>query len=182
MPSKKWIFFVNFWLSLIMCAILSVCLTIGQGDPAHPLAPGSHLSLSGFAVTFCVAFISSMIVATFVPLVRIGAWMTRRMNGEPGTHLWWLIDSAIQVTFFLVFVDLLVTLGLTGINVGFAGLSLAAVNPVTGLNWFDLWWVLNMKFWPVAYVAFLVARPSAEALATKSAGGMFAEAPASQNA
>lgn len=177
MPSKKWIVWTNSWLSLIMCVILSICLTIGQSNPNYPLGPGSHLSLVGFGITFCIAFISSMIVATFVPLPRMGAWFMRKMDGERGTQLWWLVDSAIQVTFFLVCVDFLVTIGLTTVFAGVAALSPLAINPVTGLNWIDLWWVLNMKFWPVAYIAFLVARPCAETLATACNGGSMFDEP-----
>lgn len=177
MPSKKWIFLTNLWLSLIMSTILTICLTIGQSNPNYPLAPGSHLSLSGFGTTFAVAFLASMLIATTVPLMRIGGWLTRRMDGEPGTHLWWLVDSAMQVTFFLVLVNFFVTVGLTIINAGVPALSLNALNPVTGLNWVDLWWVLNMKFWAIAYVAFLIARPTAEALATKTAGETLAQSP-----
>ena len=148
MPSKKWIFFNNVFLAFIMSVILSICLTVGQGQ---------HLSLMGFAYTFAVAFVTSIVVAFLVPLPRGGAWFARRMGAEPDTCVFYLVDSAMQVTGFLVIVNLVMTIALSG------------VGDIGGMSAFDRWWMMNMQFWQLAYLAFLVTRPVSAALAGRIA-------------
>lgn len=155
MPSKKWVCFNNVFLSAIMSTILSVCLTVGQGQ---------HLSLAGFGYTFAVAFVASLVVAFLVPLPRMGAWYARKMGAQEDTGVFYLIDSAMQVTGFLVILNLVMTIALTGSGY------------IQGLSFFDRWWILVIQFWAVAYLAFLITRPVAAALAAKCDGNA-AQAP-----
>ena len=157
MPSMKWIIVNNLFLCFIMSCLLSICLTVGQGV---------HLSLEGFAFTFAVAFIASLVIAFAVPLPKMGAWFTRQMGSDPENRsgLYYLVESAIQVTFFLTLVNLVMTIALSGIG------------DINGLSWFDRWWIMNMQFWAVALVAFLIARPVSAALASKIAGAPGAKA------
>jgi len=149
MPSKKWVAWCNIFLSLFMAILLSICLTVGQQI---------HLSFAGFAYTFAFAFVTSLIVAFFAHLPRIGAWYARMGGGQPNALGSFMFDSAIQVSYFLVIVNLVMVIALTGI--GFLG----------AFSFFDRWWMMNIQFWPVAYVAYLVALPLSMGLASKIAG------------
>ena len=149
MPSIKWIILNTFVLAFCMAVLLSICLTVGQGV---------HLSLEGFAFTFAVAFGASLVIAFIVPLPKIGVWYARQMGATPQNNngVFFLIDSAIQVTGFLVLVNAIMTIALTGLG------------DIGGLSWFDRWWIMNMQFWAVALIAFLVVRPFAASIASKA--------------
>lgn len=147
MPTKLWIFVNNIALSAIMSVLLSICLTVGQGISITPM---------GFLMTFAWAFGTSVVVAYLVPLARIGAWFAKNMSAEPGSGIFYLFECLLQVTFFLVIVDLVMTFALTGFG------------DIGGFTWFDRWWMLNMQFWAIALVCYFVARPLSAALASKA--------------
>jgi hypothetical protein len=146
MPSRKWIAIVNITLSLLMSVFLSVLFTVGQGF---------HRTLAGFGYTFAFAFGTSLFVAFLIPLPRAGNWFAKRMGAEPGTGMFYILDSAVQVVFFLIMVNLVMTLALSGY--GF----------IDGLSFFDRWWIMNINFFAIAYVTFLLVRTVAVALADR---------------
>ena len=144
MPTRKWIVINNLVLSFLMSIFLSICFTVGQGF---------HLSLSGFFYTFAFAFGTSILVAFTVPLPRAGVWFAKKMGAEPGTGVFYLLDSAVQVVFFLIMVNLVMTLALTGF--GF----------IEELSFFDRWWIMNINFYAIAYLTFLLVRVASAGIA-----------------
>ncbi len=162
MPTYKWVATVNLFLCVIMAFLLSIFLTVGQGQ---------HLSLEGWTFTLAVAFVASLVIAFIVPLPKMGAWFATQICGkDQGGGVFYLVDSAMQVAGFLVCVNLIMTIALSG------------TGDINGMSFIDRWWIMNLNFWAVAYICFLVARPISTALATKIWGDSSFKAPAGENA
>lgn len=147
MPSKPWIAVCNITLSFVMSVILAICFTVGMGQ---------SVTLQGFAFTFCASFVSALVVSFVVPLPRIGSWYASKMNFERGSGTGYIVESVIEVTLFLVIMNIPMVAAMTGFD------------ELGGMTFFDRWWSMNMNFWPVAFIAFLISRPLSEAIATKA--------------
>lgn len=156
MPSKSWIAACNVALSFIMSVILAICFTVGMGQSVTP---------EGFAFTFCASFVSALIVSFVVPLPRIGGWYAAKMGFEHGSGMAYLVENVIEVTLFLVIMNIPMVAAMTGFG------------ELGGMTFFDRWWSMNMNFWPVAFIAFMISRTLAEAIATKVTSGRKAESP-----
>lgn len=150
--SFKWASLTNIFLSLFMAALLSVLFTIGQGN---------HISIDGYLFTFAWALAGSLVVAFVVPLPRMGGWWARQMGADAmndKSGMPFFLDSMIQVAFFLVCVNAILTSALSGFGT------------IDGMSWFDRWWGMNLQFYAVAFVAYLVCCPLASAIASKITG------------
>lgn len=161
MPSKPWIAVCNIALSFIMSVILAICFTVGMGQ---------SVTLQGFAFTFLASFLSALVVSFVVPLPRIGSWYASKMGFERGSGAGYIAESVIEVTLFLVIMNIPMVAAMTGFG------------ELGGMTFFDRWWSMNMNFWPVAFIAFMVSRTLSEAIATKATAGRKAEAPAREAA
>lgn len=149
--SFKWAALTNVFLSIFMAGILSILFTIGQGN---------HISLEGYLVTFVWALVGSLIVAFLEPLPRMGGWWARQMGADPmnKSGVFFVLDSIIEVAFFLVSVNLILTFALTGFET------------LGEMTWFDRWWGMNHQFYFTALVCYIVFCPLASAIATKITG------------
>jgi hypothetical protein len=124
-----------------------------------PIGQGHPVTIENFAFGFAISMVAALILAFFAQLPRIGAWFAHQIGGKPGTAISYLYESVVEVTIFLIGLDLVMTIAMTGIET------------IGGLSWFDRWWLMNIQFWGIAFVAFLAARPAAEGLATRITSG-----------
>ena len=76
MHSKKYYIVYGLFFSLIVAAVLCLCLTIMQGVP--------HIDPVFWLMSFAVAFVTSFVVTAVIPLARIAAACAVYFDAQPG--------------------------------------------------------------------------------------------------
>lgn len=145
MYSKKYYIVYGLFFSLIVAAVLCLCLTIMQGVP--------HIDPVLFLMSFGVAFVTSFVVTAVLPLARIAAMCAEYFDAKPGTFAFRLVQNVFLSTLIMFFLGIVMTAFMTGIG------ETQALNAMTGqmigVNLFDRFVALCLQFWPtIVIVAF----------------------------
>lgn len=146
MHSKKYYIVYGLFFSLIVAAVLCLCLTIMQGVP--------HIDPVFWLMSFAVAFVTSFVVTAVVPLARIAAACAVYFDAQPGSVAFRLIQNVFFSTLIMFFLGIVMTAFMTGVG------ETQALNAMTGemigVNLFDRFVALCLQFWPtIVIVAFL---------------------------
>ena len=165
MHSKKYYIVYGLFFSLIVAAILCLCLTIAQGVP--------HIDPVFWAMSFAVAFVTSFLVTSVLPLAKISAACAVYFDARPGSVAFRLVQNVFFSTLIMLFLGAVMTCFMTGVG------ETQALNAITGqmvgVNVFDRFVALCMQFWPtIVVVAFLsdpLAGGIAGALVKEKTGG-----------
>lgn len=154
MYSKVYYIVYGFFFSLIVAAVLCLCLTIMQGVP--------HIDPIFFLMSFAVAFVTSFLVMSIIPLARIAAACAVYFDAKPGTVAFRLLQNVFFSTLIMFFLGMVMTAFMTG--VGPAG----AMNSMTGqmveTDLFDRFVSLCLQFWPTIVIVAMLSDPAAGGL------------------
>lgn len=155
MYSKVYYIVYGFFFSLIVAAVLCLCLTIMQGVP--------HIDPIFFLMSFAVAFVTSFLVTSIIPLARIAAACAVYFDAKPGTVAFRLLQNVFFSTLIMFFLGLVMTAFMTGIG------PAEALNSMTGqmveTNLFDRFVSLCLQFWPTIVIVAMLSDPAAGGLA-----------------
>lgn len=171
MYSKKYYIVYGLFFSLIVAAVLCLCLTIMQGVP--------HIDPVFFLMSFGVAFVTSFVVTAVLPLARIAAMCAEYFDVKPGTFAFRLVQNVFLSTLIMFFLGIVMTAFMTGIG------ETQALNAMTGqmigVNLFDRFVALCLQFWPIIVIVAFLSDPAAGGLANlliKPENRMAKDAPA----
>lgn len=155
MYSKVYYIVYGFFFSLIVAAVLCLCLTIMQGV--------AHIDPIFFLMSFAVAFVTSFLVTSIIPLARIAAACAVYFDAKPGTVAFRLLQNVFFSTLIMFFLGLAMTAFMTGVG------SAEAMNSMTGqmveTNLFDRFVSLCLQFWPTIVIVAMLSDPAAGGLA-----------------
>lgn len=155
MYSKLYYIVYGFFFSLIVAAVLCLCLTIMQGMP--------HIDPVFYLMSFGVAFVTSFVVTSVVPLARIAAACAEYFDAKPGTVAFRLLQNVFFSTLIMFFLGIVMTAFMTGIG------PVEAVSAMTGqpmeTNLFDRFVSLCLQFWPTIVIVAMLSDPAAGGLA-----------------
>lgn len=155
MHSKKYYIVYGLFFSLIVAAVLCLCLTIMQGVP--------HIDPVFWLMSFAVAFVTSFVVTAVVPLARIAAACAVYFDAQPGSVAFRLIQNVFFSTLIMFFLGLVMTAFMTGVG------ETQALNAMTGemigVNLFDRFVALCLQFWPTIVIVAFLSDPAAGGLA-----------------
>lgn len=155
MHSKKYYIVYGLFFSLIVAAVLCLCLTIMQGMP--------HIDPMFYLMSFGVAFVTSFVVTAVLPLARIAAACAVYYDAKPGSVAFRLIQNVFFSTLIMFVLGIVMTAFMTGVGIT------EAVNPMTGLvdpvNLFDRFAALCIQFWPTIVIVAFLSDPAAGGLA-----------------
>ena len=155
MHSKKYYIVYGLFFSLIVAAVLCLCLTIMQGMP--------HIDPMFYLMSFGVAFVTSFVVTAVIPLARIAAACAVYYDAKPGSVAFRLIQNVFFSTLIMFVLGIVMTAFMTGVGIT------EAVNPMTGLvdpvNLFDRFAALCIQFWPTIVIVAFLSDPAAGGLA-----------------
>lgn len=173
MHSKKYYLVYGLFFSLFVAAVLCLCLTISQGMP--------HIDPVFYGMSFLVAFITSFVVTSVIPLGRVAAACAVYYDAKPGSVAFRLIQNVFFSTLIMLFLGLVMTAFMTGIG------ETQTLSTMTGemmaVNLFDRFVGLCMQFWPVIIIVAFLCDPAAGGLAgaivKENASGAPAGAPKS---
>lgn len=93
MHSKKYYIVYGLFFSLIVAAVLCLCLTIMQGMP--------HIDPMFYLMSFGVAFVTSFVVTAVLPLARIAAACAVYYDAKPGSVAFRLIQNVFFSTLIM---------------------------------------------------------------------------------
>lgn len=108
MYSKVYYIVYGFFFSLIVAAVLCLCLTIMQGV--------AHIDPIFFLMSFAVAFVTSFLVTSIIPLARIAAACAVYFDDKPGTVAFRLLQNVFFSTLIMFFLGLVMTAFMTGVG------------------------------------------------------------------
>lgn len=155
MHSKKYYIVYGLFFSLIVAAILCLCLTIAQGVP--------HIDPVFWALSFAVAFVTSFLVTSVLPLAKISAACAVYFDAKPGSVAFRLIQNVFFSTLIMLFLGAVMTCFMTGVG------ETTALNAMTGemvgVNVFDRFVSLCLQFWAIIVVVAFLSDPLAGAIA-----------------
>ena len=155
MHSKKYYIVYGLFFSLIVAAVLCLCLTIMQGVP--------HIDPVFWLMSFAVAFVTSFVVTAVVPLARIAAACAVYFDAQPGSVAFRLIQNVFFSTLIMFFLGIVMTAFMTGVG------ETQALNAMTGemigVNLFDRFVALCLQFWPTIVIVAFLSDPAAGGLA-----------------
>lgn len=155
MYSKLYYIVYGLFFSLIVAAVLCLCLTIMQGMP--------HIDPVFFGMSFAVAFVTSFVVTSVIPLARVAAACAVYFDAKPGTVAFRLIQNVFFGTLIMFFLGIVMTAFMTGVN------PVEAVSSLTGqvmeTNLFDRFVALCLQFWPTIIIVAMLSDPAAGGLA-----------------
>ena len=155
MHSKKYYIVYGLFFSLIVAAVLCLCLTIMQGVP--------HIDPVFWLMSFAVAFVTSFVVTAVVPLARIAAACAVYFDAQPGSVAFRLIQNVFFSTLIMFFLGIVMTAFMTGVG------ETQALNAMTGemigVNLFDRFVALCLQFWPTIVIVGFLSDPAAGGLA-----------------
>lgn len=155
MHSKKYYIVYGLFFSLIVAAVLCLCLTIMQGVP--------HIDPVFWLMSFAVAFVTSFVVTAVIPLARIAAACAVYFDAQPGSVAFRLIQNVFFSTLIMFFLGLVMTAFMTGVG------ETQALNAMTGemigVNLFDRFVALCLQFWPTIVIVAFLSDPAAGGLA-----------------
>ena len=155
MYSKVYYIVYGFFFSLIVAAVLCLCLTIMQGVP--------HIDPIFFLMSFAVAFVTSFLVTSIIPLARIAEACAVYFDAKPGTVAFRLLQNVFFSTLIMFFLGLVMTAFMTGVG------PAEAMNSMTGqmveTNLFDRFVSLCLQFWPTIVIVAMLSDPAAGGLA-----------------
>ena len=101
MHSKKYYIVYGLFFSLIVAAVLCLCLTIAQGVP--------HIDPVFWALSFAVAFVTSFIVTSILPLAKLSASCAVYFDAKPGSVAFRLIQNVFFSTLIMFFLGAVMT-------------------------------------------------------------------------
>ncbi len=155
MYSKAYYIVYGLFFSIIVAAVLCLCLTIMQGVP--------HIDPMFFLMSFLVAFVTSFLVTSILPLARIAAACAVYFDAKPGTVAFRLIQNVFLSTLIMFFLGIVMTAFMTGVG------ETQAVNAMTGeligVNLFDRFVSLCLQFWPTIVIVAFLSDPLAGGIA-----------------
>ena len=155
MHSKKYYIVYGLFFSLIVAAVLCLCLTIMQGVP--------HIDPVFWLMSFAVAFVTSFVVTAVIPLARIAAACAVYFDAQPGSVAFRLIQNVFFSTLIMFFLGIVMTAFMTGVG------ETQALNAMTGemigVNLFDRFVALCLQFWPTIVIVAFPSDPAAGGLA-----------------
>ena len=155
MHSKKYYIVYGLFFSLIVAAVLCLCLTIMQGVP--------HIDPVFWLMSFAVAFVTSFVVTAVIPLARIAAACAVYFDAQPGSVAFRLIQNVFFSTLIMFFLGIVMTAFMTGVG------ETQALNAMTGemigVNLFDRFVALCLQFWPTIVIVAFLSDPAAGGLA-----------------
>lgn len=155
MYGKVYYIVYGFFFSLIVAAVLCLCLTIMQGVP--------HIDPIFFLMSFAVAFVTSFLVTSIIPLARIAAACAVYFDAKPDTVAFHLLQNVFFSTLIMFFLGLVMTAFMTGVG------PAEAMNSMTGqmveTNLFDHFVSLCLQFWPTIVIVAMLSDPAAGGLA-----------------
>lgn len=155
MHSRKYYIVYGLFFSLFVAAVLCICLTLSQGMP--------HIDPAFYGLSFLVAFVTSFVVTSVIPLARIAGACAIYYDAKPGSVAFRLIQNVFFSTLIMFFLGIVMTAFMTGIE------ESMVLAPMTGevvaVNLFDRFCGLCMQFWPVIVIVALLCDPAAGGLA-----------------
>lgn len=155
MHSKKYYIVYGLFFSLFVAAVLCICLTLSQGMP--------HIDPVFYGMSFLVAFVTSFVVTSVIPLARIAGACAEYYDAKPGSVAFRLIQNVFFSTLIMFFLGIVMTAFMTGVG------ETQALSTMTGemmaVNLFDRFCGLCMQFWPVIVIVALLCDPAAGGLA-----------------
>ncbi|MEA5020934.1 MAG: hypothetical protein VB027_11270 [Gordonibacter sp.] len=155
MYSKKYYIVYGLFFSLIVAAVLCLCLTIMQGMP--------HIDPVFYAMSFGVAFVASFVVTAVIPLAHIAAACAVYYDAKPGSVAFRLIQNVFFSTLIMFFLGIVMTVFMTG--VGETQAMSAMTGQVMVVNLLDRFVSLCLQFWPTIVIVAFLADPAAGGLA-----------------
>lgn len=155
MYSKKYYIVYGLFFSLIVAAVLCLCLTIMQGMP--------HIDPVFYAMSFGVAFVASFVVTAVIPLARIAAACAVYYDAKPGSVAFRLIQNVFFSTLIMFFLGIVMTVFMTG--VGETQATSVMTGQVMAVNLLDRFVSLCLQFWPTIVIVAFLADPAAGGLA-----------------
>ncbi|WP_297154614.1 hypothetical protein [uncultured Ellagibacter sp.] len=155
MHSKKYYIVYGLFFSIIVAAVLCLCLTIAQGVP--------HIDPICWALSFAVAFVTSFLVTSILPLAKLSASCAVYFDAKPGSVAFRLIQNVFFSTLIMFFLGAVMTCFMTG--VGETEAVNAMTGQVVGVNVFDRFVALCMQFWPTIVIVAFLSDPLAGAIA-----------------
>ena len=167
MHSKKYYIVYGLFFSLIVAAVLCLCLTIMQGMP--------HIDPMFYLMSFGVAFVTSFVVTAVLPLARIAAACAiiplARIAGaaaeyydaKPGTLGFRIVQNIFFSTLIMFVLGIVMTAFMTG--VGEVEAMSTMTGQMMGTNLFDRFVSLCLQFWPTIVIVAFLSDPAAGGLA-----------------
>ena len=155
MHSKKYYIVYGLFFSLIVAAVLCLCLTIMQGMP--------HIDPMFYLMSFGVAFVTSFVVTAVIPLARIAAACAVYYDAKPGSVAFRLIQNVFFSTLIMFVLGIVMTAFMTG--VGEVQTMSAMTGQMMGTNLFDRFVSLCLQFWPTIVIVAFLSDPAAGGLA-----------------
>lgn len=155
MYSKKYYIAYGLFFSLIVAAVLCLCLTIMQGMP--------HIDPVFYVMSFGVAFVASFVVTAVIPLARIAAACAAYYDAKPGSVAFRLIQNVFFSTLIMFFLGIIMTVFMTG--VGETQAMSVMTGQMMGVNLLDRFVSLCLQFWPTIVIVAFLADPAAGGLA-----------------
>lgn len=157
MHSKKYYLVYGLFFSAFVAAVLCLCLTVAQGMP--------HIDPVFYGMSFLVAFLTSFVVTSVVPLARIAAACAVYYDARPGGFAFRLVQNVFFSTLIMFFLGIVMTAFMTGVG------DAQAFSSMTGdyvtVNLFDRFVGLCMQFWPTIVIVAFLCDPAAGGLAGK---------------
>lgn len=155
MHSKKYYIVYGLFFSLLVAAVLCLCLTLMQGMP--------HIDPVFYLMSFGVAFVTSFVVTAVVPLARIAAACAAYYDARPGSVAFRLIQNVFFSTLIMLFLGVVMTAFMTGVG------ETQALSTMTGqlmaVNLLDRFLALCLQFWPTIVIVAFLCDPAAGGLA-----------------
>lgn len=155
MHSKKYYIVYGLFFSLLVAAVLCLCLTIAQGVP--------HIDPVFYGMSFAVAFVTSFVVTSVIPLARVSAACALYFDARPGSVAFRLIQNVFFSTLIMFFLGLVMTAFMTG--VGETQALSAMTGEMVSVNLFDRFVALCMQFWPTIVIVAFLCDPAAGGIA-----------------
>ena len=155
MHSKKYYIVYGLFFSLIVAAVLCLCLTIMQGMP--------HIDPMFYLMSFGVAFVTSFVVTAVLPLARIAAACAVYYDAKPGSVAFRLIQNVFFSTLIMFVLGIVMTAVMTG--VGEVEAMSTMTGQMMGTNLFDRFVSLCLQFWPTIVIVAFPSDPAAGGLA-----------------
>lgn len=160
MHSKKYYVIYGLFFSAFVAAILCVCLTLAQGMP--------HIDPVFYGLSFLVAFVTSFVVTSAIPLARIAAACAAYYDARPGGFAFRLVQNVFFSTLIMFFLGIVMTAFMTGVG------DTQAFSAMTGkymtVNLLDRFCGLCLQFWPTIVIVAFLCDPAAGGLAGKITG------------
>lgn len=155
MHSKKYYILYGLFYSIIVSAVLCLCLTIMVGMP--------HIDPMFFLMAFLVAFVASFIVAGLIPTPRVAAACAIYFDAKPGTVAFRLIQNVFLSTLIMFALGIVMTAFMTGF--GETMVLSAMTGELVAVNIFDRFVALCIQFWPTIIIVAFLSDPAAGGLA-----------------